>query len=109
MRLRTLASLIASVLLAAGCGAITEPARHDPFSPEGLATGVDGTVRWNGIEGGFWTVRLEDGRVLDPHETLPAGFRVEGLRVRLSAEVLSGRLCFHQAGLIVAVTDIRER
>lgn len=109
MRFPTLTSLVSGALLTAACGSPAEPARFDPLSPDGLATGVIATVRWNGLEGGFWAVQVTDGRILDPHETLPEAYRVEGLRVHVRAEPLADVLCFHQAGLIVAITEIHAR
>jgi hypothetical protein len=108
MRPRLLA-LLAIGALAGACDSPTGSATHDPFSPAGLGTGVDGTVRWNGIEGGFWTVRLTDGRILDPHASLPEAYRVGGLQVRLSATARPGVACLHQAGIIVEITHIQSR
>jgi hypothetical protein len=109
MRIPILAPIVAALVTTAACASPAEPPLFDPFSPEGIRTGADATVRWNGLEGGFWTLRLADGRVLDPHETLPPEYRVDGRRVHVRVEPLAAVSCFHQVGLIVAITDIQGR
>ena len=88
----------AATLLALGCAA-----------PVGLIDGAHGTVVWRDLEGGFWAIEMADGRQLDPHESLPASFRQDGLQVHVAAQELSGVACIHGAGIIVEVTEIRVR
>ena len=46
-------------------------------------TFLDGTVRFLGIEGGFWTIRDDNGVTYDPISGLARDFQQEGLRVHL--------------------------
>ena len=101
--------LLAAAVLAAACGDSVGLIADAPIPEVVLAGGIDGTVRWNGIEGGFWAVQTRDGTWLDPHASLPAEFRVDGLAVRLRARTLTGVGCFHMVGPIVEITAIRRR
>ncbi len=108
MRLKTLlAALVFS--LAVGCSAEGALLPRDPNPDLELGDGVNGTVVWMGIEGGFWAIRTDDGRTLDPHASLPAAFRVNNLAVRVQATVREDRGCIHMAGLIVDITNIQPR
>jgi hypothetical protein len=107
VRLRTVISVLA-VVVASGCSSPESPLNDNPFSREGLAQGLNATVVWMDLEGGFWALRTDDGRTLDPHETLPADFRVNNLRVRVSSTALDNVVCFHMVGLIVSVTSIQR-
>lgn len=100
---------VVAALILIGCTAPTAPPLSDRMSTVGLARGVDGRVVWLGFEGGFWAIETTDGRVLDPHESLPATFRTDGLKVHVAARALEGDVCFHQAGIIVDVTEIGVR
>jgi len=108
MRLRTAIALLA-VAVGSGCSSPESPLNDSPFSREGLAQGLNATVVWMDLEGGFWALRTDDGRLLDPHETLPADFRVNDLRVRVASTALDNVVCFHMAGIIVSVTSIQRR
>lgn len=108
MRLKTVVASLAFAI-ALGCTESDPVSPPDGLSRVGLREGVTGTVVWRNFEGGFWAIQTDDGRNLDPHETLPAEFRVQNLRVRVKAEALDGVACFHQAGIIVAISEIRPR
>ena len=97
-----------ALLAATACSTVEMPHAPDRLSREGMTDGLNATVKWNGIEGGFWAIYTDDGRALDPHETLPAEFRVENLRVHVKSQALDNVACFHMAGIIVRVTDIRR-
>lgn len=116
MRIRfAVAILVASFAVAC---ATESPLERDPIdlidgpivSPRlGPSIAVNAIVQWNGIEGGFWALRTADGKWLDPHETLPAEFRVNNLAVRVEATTLKNVMCFHMVGPIIAITKIELR
>lgn len=104
-----LGTLFAAATVAAACNAPTEPVTRAPLSAIELAAGLDATVRWNGLEGGFWAIQASDGRWLDPHESLPPAFRVDGLAVHVTAQPLKNVACFHMVGTIGEIVTIRAR
>ncbi len=108
MRLRTAIALLA-VAVGSGCSSPESPLDDNSLSRVGLAQGLNATVVRMDLEGGFWAVRTDDGRLLDPHETLPADFRVNNLRVHVTATALDNVACFHMAGIIVSITRIQRR
>jgi hypothetical protein len=69
---------------------------------------VKGTVRFFGIEGGFWAVRGDDNVTYDPRDGLPKDFQKDGLRVHLVARELRDVAGIHMAGPIVEVVSIRR-
>jgi hypothetical protein len=100
--------LILFVVTAAlgGCASMLAP---EPALGRELFLGVDATVEWLEIEGGFWAVRIADGRLLDPHASLPSEFRVDGRPVFVRGVVDSDAVCVHGAGAIVELTTTRQR
>ena len=105
------AILIAVVLFlgAAACASDGSPTGLAPDSSSPLGGGKPGTVQWMNLEGGFWAVRGADGVTYDPHQSLPAEFRVDGLSVRFAFVALRGAMCIHQVGPIVRITVIERR
>jgi hypothetical protein len=99
--------LATAAFLTLSCGPPLDPTGRPPFGD--LVDGVDATVRWQDIEGGFWAIQTADGRWLDPHESLPAAYRNNGLQVHVAARALTNVACVHMAGTIVEVTGIRTR
>ena len=92
--------LVAATAAAACAGSPGAPSGSD-------ARSIGGTVRFVGLEGGFWTIAGDDGVTYDPHESLPASFRQNGLPVRATVRVLTGAGCIHMVGPIVEITEIR--
>lgn len=84
----------------------SERAVHEVGEP---VTRLNGTIAWIGIEGGFWAIRGDDGVLYDPHPTIPAEFREDGLRVHFAADPRPDLACFHMVGPIVAVTELSRR
>ena len=80
-------------------------AARDPTMNE---INVNGTVRFFGIEGGFWAVRGDDNVTYDPSGGLPKDFQKDGLRVHLVARELRGAAGIHMAGPIVEIVSIRR-
>ena len=98
-----LAATIAAGSFLGGCQTPLEDAGSCPDD----AICVTGTVRYQNLEGGFWAVRGDDATLYDPFGGLPADYRVEGLRVRLTAREQHA-VGIHMAGKIVEILAIRR-
>jgi hypothetical protein len=98
---RIRAAFIAIVVtsLLSACGSPVAPSDPDVVR-------VNGTVRFMTFEGGFWAVRGDDQVTYDPVSGLPAGFQIEGLRVRLVAKHRPDLAGTHMAGPIVEIITI---
>ena len=105
MRLR-LVFLAAALVAAAGCSAAATT------SATGLCPGgavcVTGTVRHFDLEGGFWAVRGDDSTTYDPLGGIPAAYRQDGVRVRLTARLRPDVVSVHMAGPIVEILALRR-
>lgn len=108
-RLGTAALVLALGTL--GCDAGISPLAPDPESNRvpktPSALGTNATIVWVGIEGGFWAIRGDDGVLYDPHPTIAAEFRQDGLRVWFRGTIRKDLACFHMVGPIVSVTELR--
>ncbi len=71
---------------------------------EGLLEFV-GTVRWRELEGGFYAIDADDGRKFEPLN-LPRDFRVDGVRVRVTAKPRPDMASIHMYGTIVEIIRI---
>jgi hypothetical protein len=71
-----------------------------------IVVGV-GHIAFLDLEGGFYAIVSDDGVTYDP-QSLPDGFKVDGLRVRFTVRIVRGAIGFHQVGPIVEVLDIRQ-
>jgi hypothetical protein len=87
--------VLGSVLLAAGCA----PNR---------TVHVTGSVHRMTTEGGFWVIRDEDGATYDPIGGLSPEFQLEGLRVKVEAEVKPDVVSTHMAGTMVQIRKIQK-
>ena len=94
-------AIIAAAIFLAACGSPTAPEL-----PAG-AIHIDGTVRYIALEGGFWTVRGDDGVTYDPMNGLAAAYQRENLRVTLVARVRNDMGGVHMVGPIVEVLSIQ--
>lgn len=109
MRLLPRAVLVVAVLTIA-CGDPVGPPRDFLGSPADFVLAyTNATVRWQNLEGGFWTLETSDGRWLDPQSSLPAAFQVDGLAVRVKARALTGVGGYHMFGEIVEIIAIQNR
>ena len=61
---------------------------HGGWVPTELVQ-TSATVEFQTASGGFWTLRLDDGRVFVPMTELPQGLRSTGLRVLVLGKVRS--------------------
>lgn len=66
-----------------------------------------GTVRYIGIEGGFFGIVSDDGNHYDPIN-LGNKFQVDGMRVVFTARILSGMASVHMWGIMVEIAWISE-
>jgi hypothetical protein len=112
MRRSAIAPLLLAALLAAGaCSPLltdeeATDAVHGGFvTRHGDLVSGTGTVLWYGLEGGFFAIRGDDGKVYDPIN-LPAAFARDGLKVRFSAKVRHDMGSIHMVGEMVEIQQI---
>lgn len=67
---------------------------------------VKGTVKYLSFEGGFYGIVGDDGRHYDPLN-MPQEFRVDGLRVRFTANK-TGNVSVHMWGHVVKLDSIEK-
>jgi hypothetical protein len=65
-----------------------------------------GTVKYLNFEGGFYGIVSDSGRNYDP-VSMPQEFRVDGLRVRFTAN-FTNYLSFHMWGIVVKLVSIER-
>ena len=66
-----------------------------------------GTIKHQGLEGGFWGIVGDDGQNYDPQNLAPE-FQKEGLRVSIEAETKPDAASFHMWGTIVVIKSIQK-
>jgi hypothetical protein len=66
---------------------------------------IQGTVVYKELEGGFYAIEGDDGRIYDPIN-LPESFKTNGLRVRARVRYKNDAVGIHMAGDIVEIVDI---
>jgi len=96
------------VLGAVACDASVSPLEPEPEPSRTPALGANATIVWMSIEGGFWAIRGDDGVLYDPHPTITAEFRQDGLRVRFRGTTRTDLACFHMVGPIVTVNELQR-
>lgn len=82
-----------------------DPVRVGFVSRQGDQVSGTGAVQWFTIEGGFFAIRGDDGKVYDPMN-LPAAFGRDGARVRFEGRIRSDMGSFHMVGEIVELKSI---
>ena len=65
----------------------------------------EGAVTYTEVEGGAWILRDGEGQAYEP-TNLPESYQVEGLRVRVEADVLEDMASFLMVGPIVELKRI---
>jgi hypothetical protein len=68
---------------------------------------TSGTIKHQGLEGGFWGIVGDDGQNYDP-QNLAAEFQKEDLRVSFEAETKPDAASFHMWGTIVEIKSIKK-
>ena len=104
--MRTFSRCIAlfAVTSALGCG----QSATNPLLPcDGDICELRGRVSWMNFEGGFFAIRGDDDVLYDTHN-LPGEFKHDGLRVSVNLRRRPDLGCFHMAGTIADVLDIRR-
>lgn len=66
-----------------------------------------GTVRFIGIEGGFYGIIADDGRRYDPMH-LDKAFQEDGLKVRFEGNIRDDLASFHMWGVLIELTKIER-
>jgi hypothetical protein len=66
-----------------------------------------GTIKHQGLEGGFWGIVGDDGQNYDP-ANLAAEFQKEDLRVSFEAVPSSNQMSFHMWGTIVEIKSMKK-
>jgi hypothetical protein len=111
MKASRLASIILACMLAGACSPLlTDEERVDAVhvgfvTRSGDMVNGTGTVEWFGIEGGFFAIRGDDGKVYDPMN-LPPAFAKDGVRVRFTAKLRRDMGSIHMVGEIVEIQQI---
>lgn len=76
-------------------------------APKGGPNKATGTVKHQGIEGGFWGIVGDDGQNYDPTNLTPE-FQKEGLRVSFMAVPATNQMSIHMWGTIVEIKSIQK-
>ena len=66
---------------------------------------LQGTVVKKGLEGGFFAIESDDGRVYEPIN-LPEHFKKDGLKVKVNAKLRNDMGSIHMVGDIIEIVDI---
>jgi hypothetical protein len=69
---------------------------------------LQGTVVKKDLEGGFFAIESDDGRVYDPIN-LPDRFKKHGLRVNVTAKLRDDMGSIHMVGDIIEIIDIETQ
>jgi len=84
---------------------LTAPAWAEAQKGQPIKT--TGTIKRQGIEGGFWGIVGDDGQNYDPANLAPE-FQKEGLRVSFEAVPATNQMSIHMWGAIVDIKAIRK-
>jgi len=69
--------------------------------------GIEGTIKYIDLEGGFYGIVADNGKNYDP-VNLESEYQVDGLRIRVQAIPVTGIATVHQWGTTVKIIAIRE-
>lgn len=106
MHLKRFATTIAAALSLASCeGSTSAPQGRELTAGARPVREVTATVRYIGLEGGFFALIGDDGVTYDPTRLDPA-FARDGLRVRARLQVRDDLVGTHMVGPIVDVVEI---
>jgi len=84
---------------------LTAPAWADAKKGQPIKT--TGTIKHQGLEGGFWGIVGDNGQNYDPTNLAPE-FQKEGLRVSFESESKPDAASFHMWGTIVEIKSIKK-
>ena len=74
---------------------------------KGQAIKTTGTIRHQGIEGGFWGIVGDDGKNYDPTNLAPE-FQQDGLKVSFEAVPATNQMSIHMWGTIVEIKSMQK-
>ena len=103
--------LLAAVLAASACSPLVSDGGADDSVRVGFVTRSGDLVRGTGtvirieLEGGFFTIRGDDGKGYDPIN-LPKEFEQAGRRVRFTAKIRRDLFSIHMTGDLVELSRI---
>ncbi len=89
-------ALVLVPLLLAGCSG-------SPSGPQMIV--ADGTVHYETLEGGFYAIHADNGKLYDPIN-LPQEARVEGQRVRFVAQSRPDLVSYHMVGTLIEIKSL---
>lgn len=72
---------------------------------KGEAVMLQGTVRYLHLEGGFWGIVTDNGQHILP-KNLPLEYRKDGIRLRFSAQEITGAMTIQQWGKLSHLGEI---
>ena len=98
--------IVLLTLVIASCGGVTSrEVATDNVMIEERHVEIVGTVKYIGLEGGFFGVIGDDGTRYDPIN-LPASFAVDGLRVKAQIQLRPDSMGIHMWGEMVEIIQI---
>lgn len=80
---------------------------HSCAAQEQKTISGTGSIKYIGLEGGFYGIVADDGKRYDP-VNLPEEFRQDGLRVRIELRPRPDMASLHMWGMIVEVLKIEK-
>ena len=81
------------------------PTSEQADTPVGEIVKIRGTVVHKNVEGGFFAIEGDDGRVYDPIN-LPDRFKKDGLKVKVNAKLRNDMGSIHMVGDIIEIVEI---
>ncbi|MCH1930333.1 hypothetical protein L9G16_09075 [Shewanella sp. A25] len=75
------------------------------ITPAGEGVMLQGTVRYIGLEGGFWGIITDNGKQILP-KNLPQDYKKDGLRLSFTAQEITGMMTIQQWGTLSSLSDI---
>jgi hypothetical protein len=90
-------------IVLAGLLAVAAACGHSPTAPSSDLLQVNGSMRFQSVEAGFWAVRGDDGVLYDPVGGVPGAFQREGMRVFLEAKRRDDLGGTHMVGPLVEI------
>lgn len=82
--------------------------RIDGETEAGTGMEITGVIRYNELEGGFYTIQSLEGETYNPIN-LPKDFQQDGLPVRARIRLREDMMGIHQVGPLVEIIEIHER
>jgi hypothetical protein len=80
---------------------------REPVSPQDEKY-ISGTVKYVGLEGGFWGIVADDGQKYDP-VNLPKDYQKDGMKVKFRAQEIEDVASIHMWGKIIRILEIAEQ